>query len=38
MKLWAGQTISEFGTPVSQIAIPWIAIKNLKRARSPLRA
>jgi MFS family permease len=29
MKLWAGQTISEFGTPVSQIAIPWIAIKNL---------
>src|SRR6476659_5832306 len=29
MKLWAGQTISEFGTPVSQIAIPWIAIKTL---------
>src|SRR5204862_7811401 len=29
MKLWAGQPISEFGTPVSQIAIPWIAIKNL---------
>jgi MFS family permease len=29
MKLWIGQTISEFGTPVSQIAIPWIAIKNL---------
>ena len=29
MKLWAGQTISEFGTPVSQIAIPWIAIENL---------
>jgi len=29
MKLWAGQTISEFGTPISQIAIPWIAIKNL---------
>src|SRR4029453_1783385 len=29
MKLWAGQTISEFGTPVSQIAIPWIAITNL---------
>ena len=28
MKLWAGQTISEFGTPVSQIAIPWIAITN----------
>jgi MFS family permease len=29
LKLWAGQSISEFGTPVSQIAIPWIAIKNL---------
>jgi MFS family permease len=27
MKLWIGQSISEFGTPVSQIAIPWIAIK-----------
>jgi hypothetical protein len=24
-----GQTISEFGTPISQIAIPWLAIKNL---------
>src|SRR5213592_2202259 len=32
MKLWAGQTISEFGTPVSQIAIPWIAIKNLNES------
>jgi MFS family permease len=29
MKLWTGQTISEFGTPISQIAIPWLAIKNL---------
>ena len=29
MKLWIGQSISEFGTPVSQIALPWIAIKNL---------
>jgi MFS family permease len=29
MKLWIGQSISEFGTPVSQIAIPWIAIKIL---------
>jgi MFS family permease len=29
MKLWTGQTISEFGTPISQIALPWIAIKNL---------
>jgi len=29
LKLWAGQSISEFGTPVSQIAIPWIAIKIL---------
>lgn len=32
MKLWTGQTISEFGTPVSQIAIPWIAIKNLNES------
>jgi MFS family permease len=32
MKLWAGQTISEFGTPISQIAIPWIAIKNLNES------
>src|SRR5438105_3532280 len=30
MKLWIGQSISEFGTPVSQIAIPWIAIKTIK--------
>jgi MFS family permease len=30
MKLWLGQTISVFGTPVSQIAIPWIAIKTIK--------
>lgn len=29
MKLWIGQSISVFGTPVSQIAIPWIAIKIL---------
>ena len=29
MKLWIGQSISEFGTPVTQIAIPWIAIKVL---------
>ena len=32
MKLWIGQSISEFGTPVSQIAIPWIAIKNLNQS------
>jgi len=32
MKLWTGQTISEFGTPISQIAIPWIAIKNLNES------
>src|SRR5262249_20222905 len=32
MKLWIGQSISEFGTPVSQIAIPWIAIKNLNES------
>src|SRR6266571_34871 len=30
MKLWVGQSISEFGTPISQIAIPWIAIKTIK--------
>ncbi len=30
MKLWIGQSISEFGTPVSQLAIPWIAIKIIK--------
>ena len=32
MKLWIGQSISEFGTPVSQIAIPWIAIKTLNES------
>jgi MFS family permease len=29
MKLWIGQSISVFGTPISQIAIPWIAIKTI---------
>ena len=32
MKLWIGQSISEFGTPISQIAIPWIAIHNLNES------
>ena len=29
MKLWIGQSISQFGTPVSQLALPWIAVKTL---------
>jgi MFS family permease len=29
MKLWTGQTISEFGSQVSQLAIPWIAAVGL---------
>jgi MFS family permease len=29
MKLWAGQTISEFGTQVSQLAIPLVAVLAL---------
>ena len=28
-KLWVGQSISQFGTPISQLALPFIAIKIL---------
>jgi MFS family permease len=30
LKLWTGQTISEFGSQVSQIAIPTVAVLTLK--------
>jgi MFS family permease len=29
MKLWTGQAISEFGSQVSQLAIPWVALVTL---------
>ena len=29
LKLWSGQTISEFGSQVSQLAIPWVALVTL---------
>ena len=29
LKLWTGQTISEVGSQVSQLAIPWLAAVNL---------
>ncbi|MDX6437279.1 MAG: hypothetical protein QOK34_2113, partial [Gaiellaceae bacterium] len=29
MKLWIGQSISEFGSQVSQLAIPWLAAVDL---------
>ena len=29
LKLWTGQTISEFGSQVSALAIPWLAAKEL---------
>ena len=29
VKLWTGQTISEFGSQVSQLAIPWLAALGL---------
>lgn len=29
LKLWTGQTISEFGSQVSQLAIPWVALVTL---------
>ena len=29
LKLWAGQSISEFGSQVSQLAIPWLAAVGL---------
>jgi MFS family permease len=30
LKLWAGQTISEFGSQISALAIPWVALVTLK--------
>lgn len=30
LKLWAGQTISEFGSQISQLAIPAVAVLTLK--------
>ena len=30
LRLWTGQTISEFGSQVSQLAIPWVALVTLK--------
>ena len=30
LRLWAGQTISEFGSQVSALAIPWVALVTLK--------
>jgi MFS family permease len=35
IKLWAGQSISEFGSQVSQLAIPWLAAVGLHA--SPLQ-
>src|SRR5262245_33157954 len=29
MKLWTGQSISEVGSQISQLAIPWLALKGL---------
>src|ERR671929_583006 len=29
LKLWTGQSISEFGSQVSQLAIPWLAAVGL---------
>src|SRR5690242_7261389 len=34
LKLWGGQSISEFGSQVSQLAIPWLAAVGLNA--SPL--
>lgn len=30
MRLWAGQTVSVFGSMVGNLALPWVAIYNLK--------
>jgi len=30
LKLWTGQSISELGSQVSQLAVPWIALTTLK--------
>src|SRR5258705_11144732 len=35
VKLWTGQSISEFGSQVSQLAIPWLAAVDLNA--SPLQ-
>ena len=35
VKLWTGQSISEFGSQVSQLAIPWLAAVGLHA--SPLQ-
>jgi Transmembrane secretion effector len=35
IKLWSGQSISEFGSHVSQLAIPWLAAVGLHA--SPLQ-
>ena len=29
LKLWTGQSISEFGSQISQLALPWLAAVNL---------
>jgi MFS family permease len=29
LKLWTGQSISEFGSQISQLAIPWVALVTL---------
>ena len=36
LKLWAGQSISEFGSQISQLAIPWLAAVGLGDHGSPL--
>ena len=38
MKLWAGQTISEFGSQVSGLAIPWVALVTLKASAFEIAA
>ncbi|MFN2628251.1 MAG: MFS transporter [Gaiellaceae bacterium] len=30
LRLWTGQTISEFGSQVSQLALPWVALVTLR--------
>ena len=29
LKLWTGQSVSEFGSQISQLAIPWLAAVGL---------
>ena len=38
LKLWAGQTISEFGSQVSQLAIPLLAVLDAEGDAVPVRA